>query len=111
MEEQRAEEGGACRKLEKFISALPPPITARIPAPADVADNSRAAAAAHYATAFNFHVKAIRPTLSGCRGLLLSLEGMAERFGLFRAPGASLTSPVPPISPQLESAAFLCAGS
>lgn len=48
---------GLKKKFEKFISPLPPPSTARIPAPAYVADNSLALAAAQNSTAFYFCLK------------------------------------------------------
>lgn len=54
-------EGCGRRGLKKSLKSLfllfPPPNTARIPAPADVADNSLALAAAQNATAFYFHLK------------------------------------------------------
>lgn len=54
---------GLAKKFEKFISALPPPVNTRIPAPADVADNNLALTAARGATAFYFHLKTslVRP--------------------------------------------------
>lgn len=53
---------GLKKKFEKFISALPPPNSARTPAPAYVADNGLALVAVPDATAFLFHLKLAQQT-------------------------------------------------
>lgn len=72
------------KKPEKFISPLPPPDTARIPAPAYVADNGLALAAVQDATAFYVHFKLARSSLiNGCDLLLPCCRGL----GLFQIGG------------------------